>query len=269
MTLPAPLADNIVRKQLRRLVADAEALLSVAAWPDLPAGCRLIDIDGSRLAGFSSGSGHRLAEAHGCRAGVVAVGVAAESALRAALDVWADELPAALGEAAVRIEVVMAHEVAHALVAKIDGTMQPGEGDILRRLPVAVGTVAVTDSPERTARDHAERWAAALVILSQRCRQYRPGARHRWADFLEDDLQLVGIDAQAVADAVGDVADEQPLRELLAAGGNIVARVAAAIPSEAQRARLIAERRNETPLDDPRHVATVVAGVADEVHYGD
>jgi hypothetical protein len=262
----APLADNIVRKQLRRLVADAEALLSVAAWPDLPAGCRIVNIAGG-LAGFCLGSGHRFAEAHGYRQGAVAVAVATEPALRAALSVWPDELPAALGEAAVEIEFVMAHELAHALVAKIDGELQPQEAKILRALPAAVESGATADSPERTARDHGERWAAALVILSQRCRQYRPGARHRWADFLEDDLQLVGIDAQAVADAVGDVADEQPLRELLAAGGNIVARVAAAIPDKAQRARLIAERRNETPLDDPRHVATVVAGVADEVDH--
>ncbi len=259
MTLPVPLIDNIVRRQLPRLIADAEALLSVAAWRDLRAGCRLIDIDGSRLAGFSSGSGHRLAEAHGFRAGAVAVGVAAEHALRVALDVWGDELPAALGEAAVAIEFVMAHELAHALVADIDGTMQPGEGDILRRLPVAVGIVAVSDSHERTARDHGARWAAGLVILTQRCRQYRPRSQHRWHELLADDLHAVGIDAQAVAVAVGDVADELPLRDLLAVGGNIVARVAAAIPDETQRAALIAARRNTTPVE-PRHVAPVAAG---------
>jgi hypothetical protein len=256
------LADNIVRRQLPRLIADAEALLSVAGWRDLPAGCRLIDIDGSRLAGFSSGSGHRLAEAHGFRAGTVAVGVAAESALRAALDVWADELPAAMGEAAVAIEFVMAHELAHALVAHIDGSMQPGEADILRRLPVAVGTVAVSDSHERTARDHGARWAAACVILTQRCEQYRPRAQHRWQELLANDLHAVGIDAQAVAVAVGDVADELPLRDLLAAGGNIVARVAATIPDETQRAALIAASRNETTPGEPGHVATVAAGEA-------
>ena len=254
-----PLIDNIVRRQLPRLIADAEALLSVAAWRDLPAGCRLIDIAGSRLAGFSSGSGHRLAEAHGFRAGTVAVGVAAEHALRVALDVWGDELPAALGEAAVAIEFVAAHEAAHALVADIDGSMQPGEADILRSLPVAVGTTTGDSSPERTARGHGARWAAALVILSQRCEQYRPRSQHRWRELLTDDLHAVGIDAQAVAVAVGDVADELPLRDLLAAGGNIVARVAAAIPDETQRAALIAARRNTTPVE-PRHVAPVAAG---------
>jgi hypothetical protein len=256
------LADNIVRRQLRRLIADAEALLGVAAWRDLPSGCRLIDIDGSRLAGFSSGSGHRLALAHGCRAGTVAVGVAAESALRAALNVWADELPAALGEAAVAIEFVMGHELAHALTAPIDGELRQGEGDILRRLPVAVGTTTGDSSPERTARDHGARWAAGLVILSQRCRQYRPRSQHRWRELLANDLHAVGIDAQAVAVAVGNVADDLPLRDLLAAGGTITAAVAEAIPDEATRAALIAARRNETTPVKPRHVATVAAGEA-------
>jgi hypothetical protein len=260
----APLADNIVWRQLPRLIADAEALLSVAAWPDLPAGCRIIGIDGSRLAGFCSGSGHRFAQAHGCRPGAVAVGVAAEDALRSALDVWADELPAALGEAAVAIELVAAHEAAHALVADIDGELQPGQGDILRGLPSAVGTVAVIGSAERTARDHGARWAAGLVILSQRCRQYRPRARHRWNELLENDLQAVGIDTQAVADAVGDVADEVSLRDLLAAGGMIAARVAEAIPDETTRAALIAARWEETLPVEPGHVAPVAVGEAEE-----
>jgi hypothetical protein len=257
----APLADNIVRKQLPRLIADAEALLRVAAWRDLPAGCRIVNCAGGRLGGFCAGSGHRFAQAHGCRSGAVAVAVAAEHALRRSLEAWADELSVAIAEAAVVVEAVAAHEVAHALVADIDGELRPGEASILRQLPVAVGTVAVRDSAQRTARDHGAAWAAGIVILSQRCRQYRPRARHRWPELLADDLRAVGIDAQAVADAVGDVADDRPLRDLLAAGGMIAARVAAAIPDEAQRAALIAARRNTTPAE-PRHVATVAAGAA-------
>lgn len=255
------LADNIVRKQLPRLVADAEALVSVAAWRDLPAGCRIIDIDGTRLAGFCAGSGHRFAQAHGFRAGAVAVGVAAESALRAALDVWADELPAALGEASLSIEYVAAHELAHGIVADIDGSMRPGESEILRHLPVAVGTTTGDSSPERTARDHGARWAAGLVILSQRCEQYRPRSQHRWHELLADDLHAVGIDAQAVADAVGDVADDTPLRDLVAAGGPIACRVADAIPDEEERSGLIAALHNTTPVR-LRHVAPVAAGEA-------
>jgi hypothetical protein len=259
----APLIDNIVARQLPRLIADAEALLSVAAWPDLPARMRIIDCDGSRLAGFCDGSGHRFAQAHGCRPGAVAVAVAAEAALRVALGWWPDDLPVALAEAGVMIEAVAAHELAHALVADIDAELRPGEAGILRSLPVAVGTILPADSAERTAADHGPAWAAALVILARRCRRYRRGARHRWSKLLDRDLRAYGIDAQAVADVVADVADEMRLRDLLAPGGDVVARVADAIPSATERAALIAPRLNTTPAD-PGHVAPVAAGVAEE-----
>ncbi len=258
----ATLADNIVRKQLGRLMADAESLLGAVAWRDLPAGLRIIDIVGGRLAGFCIGSGHRFAQAHGCRPGAVAVAVAAEHALRASLDVWGDDLPAALGEAALAIEFVTSHEAAHAVTADTDGELRPVAADILRKIPALVGTVAANDSAEQTARDHGAPWAAGVVILSQRCSRYRPEARHRWPEVLRLDLEAKGIDPQAVAEAVGDVGDEQPLCELLAAGGDIVARVAAAIPDEAQRVAIIATRRSETPPVDPGHVAPVAAGAA-------
>jgi hypothetical protein len=193
----------------------------------------------------------------------VAIAVAAEDALRVSLDVWADELTAAIGEAAVMIEAVAAHELAHAITADIDGDLQAGEAAILRALPAAVGSVGATDAPERTARDHGPAWAAGIVILSRRCMRYRPGARHRWHGLLDRDLQARGIDAEAVAVAVGDVADEQPLRELLSPQGATVARVAQAIPSEAERAALIAALHNTTPAD-LGHVAPVAAGVAAE-----
>lgn len=261
MTLPSPLIDNVVAKQLPRLIADAEALLRVAAWPDLPAGLRIIGCAGGRLAGFSCGSGHGLAEAHGFRPGAVAVAVAAEDALRVSLERWPDELPVALGEAAVMVEAVAAHELAHALVAEPDADLRPGAADILRQLPAAVGTIVSIDSAERAARDHGPAWAAALVVLHRRCMRYRPGARHRWADLLARDLRTYGIDADAVAVAVGDVADEAVLRDAFAHQGAIAARVADAIPDAATRARLIVEQQHETTPADPGHVALVAAGV--------
>jgi hypothetical protein len=256
-----PLIDNIVLRQLPRLIADAEALLSVAAWRDLPAGLRIINCAGG-IAGFCSGSGHRFAQAHGCRPGAVAAGVAAESALRHSLKVWHDELPAAIGEAAVLLETVATHELAHALVAPPDAAASDAELIALRMLPSAVANASPTPA-ERTARGHGARWAAALVILAQRCRQYRPRARHRWDDLIRRDLDAVGIDAQAVADAVGDVADEQPLRALLAAGGTITARVAAAIPDEHDRAAIIAALLETTPAERG-HVAPVAVGASTE-----
>ena len=113
--IPQALTDNIVRKQLSRLIADAESLLTVAAWRDLPAGLRIIDCAGGRLAGGCLGSGHRLARAHGFRLEAVAVMVAAEHRLRFMLELCDDNLPAALGEAALAMEAVAAHELAHAL----------------------------------------------------------------------------------------------------------------------------------------------------------
>jgi hypothetical protein len=74
---------------------------------------------------------------------------------------------------------------------------------------------------------------------------------------IADDLGAVGIDAEAVARAVGDVADELPLRELLAPGGDILERVAEVIPPEPERARLIAQAQ----AADPGHVATAAVGV--------
>lgn len=77
---------------------------------------------------------------------------------------------------------------------------------------------------------------------------------------MESDLRAVGIDAQAVADAVGDVADEQPLRPLLAPGAALVARVAEAIPSEAERAALIAQASE----DEQGHGAQAGVGVVSQ-----
>lgn len=261
MIAPA-LNDNIVAKQLGRLIADAEALLGVAAWRDLPRGLRIVNCAGGRIAGFSFGSGHRFAQAHGFRPGAVAVAVSATVALQDALNVWADEPAAALGEAGVVIEAVGAHELAHALVADIDGELQPVDAELLRRLPLAVGSLTGTDTAERTARDHGAAWAAAVAILGRRCLHYRPGARRRWRELLDRDLRAYGIEPEAVADAVGDVADEESLRELVAPGTAIVERVADAIPDEAARAALIAQRRNETTPAEPGRVAPVAAGKA-------
>lgn len=263
MIAPA-LADNIVRKQLGPLIADAEALLGSAAWPDLPCGLRIVNCAAGRIAGFSLGSGHRLAQAHGHRPGAVAVAVAAEVALQEALAVWADEPAAALGEAGVVIELVAVHELAHAVTNDIDGELQPRDAELLRRLPLAAGRLPGTDTAERTARDHGAAWAAAVAILGRRCSHYRPGARHRWRELLDRDLRAYGIAPEAVADVVGDVADEGSLRELLAPGAAIVERVADAIPDEAARAALIAHRRNETTPAEPGHVAPVAAGVGIE-----
>lgn len=255
------LIDNIVAKQLPRIIADAEWLLTVAAYADLPAGLRIVPMPAGRLSGFSLDSGHRLARAHGFAPGSVAVAVAAEGYLRDLLELWPDDTATGLAEAGLYVEFVTAHELAHAIGHEPDDDLRDGEADILRRLPEAAATIERASDHERTALHHGPEWAAAVVILAGRCARYRPGARHRWPRLLDVDLRRVGIDAQAVADAVGDVADELPLRKILAPQGAIVARVAQAIPDEATRALLIAERANETTPADPGHVAPVAAVV--------
>lgn len=253
------LADNIVRKQLAGLVADAESLLTVAAHADLPAGLRIVNIAGGSLLGFSLHSGHGFARAHGFRPGTVAVGVASETILRSRLELYGDDLDGALWESGLRIEYVAAHELAHSLACQtIDRDPQPVDVKALRLLPSRVEKLPPTPA-SRTAEGHDAPWAAALVILAGRCRKYRPQSRQRWPELLEDDLQAVGIDAQAVADAVGDVAEELPLRELLAPGAALVARVAEAIPDHADRVALI-ESRETTSAADPGRVAQAVAG---------
>lgn len=253
------LTDNIVRKQLAGLVADAEALLTVVAHADLPAGLRIVNVAGGSLLGFSLRSGHGFAQAHGFRPGTVAVGVAAETILRCRLNCYGDDLDDGLWSAGLRIEYIAAHETAHALACPtIDCDPQPVDVKAMRLLPTRVEKLPPTPA-SRTAEGHDAPWAAALVILAGRCRKYRPQSRHRWPELLKDDLDAVGIDAQAVADAVGDVADELPLRELLAPGAALVERVAEAIPDHADRVALI-ESRETTSAADPGHVAQAVAG---------
>lgn len=254
------LADNIVKRQLVRLVADAEFLLTVAAHADLPAGLRIVNVAGGSLLGFSLRSGHGFAQAHGFRPGAVAVGVAGETILRSRLKVYGDDLDDALWSAGLRIEYVAAHELAHALACRtIDCDPQPVDVKAMRLLPESVDTMPPTPASQ-TAAAHGVPWAAALVILVKRCQRLRPYSRPRWADLMEGDLRAVGIDAQAVADAVGDVADEQPLRPLLAPGAALVARVAEAIPSEAERAALIAQASE----DEQGHVAQAGVGVVSQ-----
>lgn len=254
------LADNIVKRQLGRLVADAQALLTVAAHADLPAGLRIVNVAGGSLLGFNLGSGHGFAQAHGFRPGTVAVGVASETILRGRLELYGDDLHGGLWSASVRIEYVGAHELAHSLACPtIDRDLKTVDVQALRMLPTHVEKMPPTPACS-TAAAHGAPWAAALVILSGRCQRLRPWSRHCWPDLMESDLRAVGIDAQAVVDAVGDVADEQPLRPLLATGAALVARVAEAIPSEAERAALIAQASE----DEQGHGAQAGVGVVSQ-----
>ena len=100
------------------ITRDAEALLAVAAWPDLPAGVALLPLDGRvDAAGASIGSGHDLALANGCRPGAVAVRVDVASIMRQAVTAAPGSPAVALNIAGIVAEAVAIHEAAHAIVA--------------------------------------------------------------------------------------------------------------------------------------------------------
>jgi hypothetical protein len=238
--IAAALTDNIIGRQADIIRRDAEALLAVAAWADLPAGVAVLPLTGRpEASGASIGSGHALALAHGCRPGAVAVRVDVVGIMRAALTASADD--AALGILAARpmIEAVAVHELAHALVHDPDDTSTAAE---------AVALVAACDAAAlRTGADaHGPRWAAAVVVLTRRVIRLRPAhERPALKAAMHADLQAYGLDAAAVAEALGEIADEEPLRELLAAGGDVACRVARACPPDAERQASINEHRRQ------------------------
>lgn len=245
--------DNVVR----RIVTDAELLLWAVAEADLPAGLRIIDIGLAPIDGMAIWSGHRLAAAHRLRPGTVAVGVAAQALVGEALTLCPDE-------AQLVVEAVTAHELAHALVADIEGEADEATLAVLRDLPTLLAdALPAASAPARMARDHGPRWAGALVALGQRCAGIRRLSRSAWASVIEADLRQYGIDADAVADALGDIAAEASLRELLAEGGPVAERLALAVPGLGERITAIGMYRS-TPAE-PGHVAPVGDGGFAEV----
>jgi hypothetical protein len=239
---------------VRRIVTDAELLLWAVAGADLPAGLRIIDIGRASISGVAIGSGHGLAHAHRLRPGVIAVGVALEALAEDVIG-----LGCAGDDAAFAIEAVAAHELAHALVAPADGERSPAYKQALRDLPALVAALSPSlGEPDKEARDHDERWAAAFVAIVRRCIAVRPLERAAWAACLKADLRRYGIDADAVAEALGDIPAEASLRELLAEGGPVAERVARAVPSLSDRIAVIADHQFSPA--EPGHVAPVGAG---------
>ena len=150
------------------ITRDAEALLAVAAAPDLPAGMVVLPLDGrDDASGSSLGSGHDLALAHGCRPGAVAVRVDVAGILRTALTAAADRPGIALDVARHAAEQVAIHEAAHALVADLDAENSIAEAIVRVRAADAL--------PSRFGADvHHPRWAAAVVALADRAIRLRP-----------------------------------------------------------------------------------------------
>lgn len=223
------------------IIRDCEELLTLAAGPDLPNGVKVLPLDVCRddAAGANIGSGHSVAVAAGCQPGTVAVMVDVEGTLEAALADEPDRPGFGIENARLLAEVIALHEIAHALVARPDAE---------RGVAEAVAWVkAVKSQPARgDAGVHHPRWAAAFVVLVARADRIRPAGRpSRWSLTVSELARGYGIDAVAVADALGDVADEVPLRGLLVADGDAARRVAAVCLPEPERQVAINEHRRQ------------------------
>lgn len=206
--MPSPVH---IEQQARHLISDAAALGAIVACGDLR---RLhvhdqgtLDVgDGRHMVGASIGTGHALAAVLGHRDGQPAVCCATRLIVRHCLQRGGSlEITQAV------TECVVLHELAHTLVA---AEIPPERVRVLLDSLVTSGPPTYTAAA--TAAAHGSQWAAALVVLSDRARRYRPQAARMLTHAVVDDLQHYGHDAAALRAAVGQVDDCQPLRELLA-----------------------------------------------------
>lgn len=239
-----------------RIRRKAGHLLSMVAVADLPAGLVVLPMSRPDAAGLATGSGHRLATACGFPPGTVAVQVDAEAGvLTAAQAAEAAVAEAAAAQAApfaieqaieiVRpiFEQIAVHEAAHVLVADLDAAADAEEAqawiEACHRLPGDGGPVS-----------HGPRWGAAVVILGRRVidRQH-PAERANYGRLVRDDLARYGLDADAIAEALGHVADWVPLRSLLARGGDVARRIEAVCLPVAERQAVIDKRRQHGAAD--------------------
>jgi hypothetical protein len=240
MSDPAsPPIARLAARYARAARRDAEALLAVAAWPDLPAGVAVLPLYAiPEAAGISVGSGHALAIANGRRPGAVAVRVDAAGILRAAFRASGADAAAVVMALRPVIESVAVHELAHALTKPRDPVATPTEAAEFvaasLRLPLGTGAAA-----------HCPRWAAAMLLLADRAARLRPAhERPAVKTLAREHLQWYGFDPAAVAEALGDVSDEASVRELLAPGGAAARRLAAACQPEPEREAVIRNRRS-------------------------
>jgi len=250
-------------------VADAESLLNVVAWPDVPDGVRIVHTTANGVYGLCTGSGHALAAAHGlpgCAVMVAALriqtryrAVAMESIsdedrylartatgsvlLASRVNAIADRLVAS------RVAFTAAHELAHALAAAVDQRPDDKEFARLRALPT---THQPDLDPEFTARSHGAPWAALAAILYRRVIELRPGLAKEWHRWAVLEFEGYGMAFAPVAEHVANISDSMPLRHL-ARDREFIASVESLVPPQSQRADLIALRRSsdQLPQDVP------------------
>lgn len=258
MTAPTKPDDGKVDRRtaiiVPAVVADAEALMTVLAAPDEPAGIRLVHLTTPGFHGLCRGSGHAVAEAYGLSG--AAVMVAFEESVRRWVAAFSnpEELwrydrarEVAIDHAGFEVEKTAAHEVAHALVAELDKPLAgESEADAIRGL--SNGSFAPFPA-DREAADHNAAWSAAVAIIYTRAAKYRPKMRDYWAKAIDYEGRKYGFDMEAVAKLVARVPEDEPLRPLLR-DPIFLARIEHAIPPASERAAAIA-KRNIAPPDVP------------------
>jgi hypothetical protein len=172
------------------------------------------------IQGLSIGAGYRLASWAGYRTGWPAVGVSVGHIISEVCRLRGNDIELA----AVMIEQCTLHEMAHCLLGRDDMT-----GDQITRL---IGTVRKRQHLGQTIAErqqhHHDRWAAALLILTDRAAPYRP----QYADLIEllthDQIEDSGHSVAALRRVVGPVDPEAPISHLLRADGPLTARLRAA-----------------------------------------
>ncbi len=214
---PAPATGPllIVDEMRRRIVRDAEFLLSVIAWTDIPGRVAIIEAAPNGTSGFSIGSGHRLAAVFGVRA-EVAIGMNA-----AQLCDYGRYRARSAAEAAYRsaliIESTAVHELAHAIASQFDETTSV-VGLPSRTIADFVSGSLTAEQPTAIwLAGHGTAWAAAHAILAARAMRLRhKGSRRVWRDMMRVDFRAHCLPPyENFADAVADIHADAPIRQLL------------------------------------------------------
>lgn len=212
---------NIVHRQAPRLLADAEHLARVCVWPDLP-GLHVVDISGlaSDLDGMSIGSGYRLAAHYGFRTGWPAVGVSVGRLMTDVLRTDHDRIETAT----ILIEQTTLHEVAHAVLGR-DDMNSDQIGTTMRTLR---SRQRLDQPAAQQWQDHHDRWASALLILTDRAQQYRRRHGDLIAMLSHSQIEDAGHSVQALRRVIGAVEGDAPIGHLLGQSGPLTARLRAA-----------------------------------------
>lgn len=191
---------------VERMVANATALVNTIAAADFPHGFVVIaePLPG-RIGGIAWGSGVKLAASHGFTGGVGSVWVDPTKY------VSVPDAPTVVEEGAFTEAVL--HELAHAVTWPEPADTE----DAMEAVNRTAHTLELT--AERAARWHCHRWMAALAMLVRDTYRHRQSMAVEILTAAVKDIYRWGFDLIPAVDAVDDFPRGQPLRPMLAPGG--------------------------------------------------